>query len=42
MPVSGIKKLLKPLFAAALRKAIEKGLEEDRVDLEEHGYLRAA
>ena len=42
MPVSGIKKLLKPLFAAALRKAIGKGLEEDRIDLEERGYPRAA
>ena len=42
MPISGIKKLLKPLFAAALRKAIVKGLEEDRIDLEQRGYPRSA
>jgi len=37
-PVKGIKLLLKPLFEIAIRRAVEKGLEEDRVDLEELGY----
>ena len=37
-PATGIKLLLKPLFEIAIRKAVEKGLEEDRVDLEERGY----
>ncbi len=33
-----IKRVLKPLFEIAIRKAVEKGLEEDRRDLEERGY----
>ena len=37
-PATGIKLVLKPLFAFAIRKAVEKGLEEDRLDLEERGY----
>jgi len=37
-PVKGIKLLLKPLFEIAIRRAVEKGLEEDRADLEELGY----
>ena len=37
-PANGIKRLLKPLFEIAIRKAVKKGLEEDRVDLEERGY----
>jgi len=37
-PVKGIKLLLKPLFQVAIRRAVEKGLEEDRMDLEERGY----
>ena len=37
-PASGLKRLLKPLFERAIRKAVEKGLEEDRRDLEERGY----
>lgn len=37
-PATGIKLLLKPLFEMAIRKAVKKGLEEDRVDLEERGY----
>jgi hypothetical protein len=37
-PATGIKRLLKPLFAMAIRKAVAKGLEEDRLDLEERGY----
>jgi hypothetical protein len=37
-PVKGFKALLKPLFEIAIRRAVEKGLEEDRVDLEERGY----
>ena len=41
-PATGIKRLLKPLFEMAIRKAVQKGLEEDRVDLEERGYGAAA
>ena len=37
-PATGIKWLLKPLFEIAIRKAVKKGLEEDRADLEEGGY----
>ena len=37
-PATGIKWLLKPLFEMAIRKAVTKGLEEDRADLEEGGY----
>jgi polyketide cyclase/dehydrase/lipid transport protein len=37
-PATGIKRLLKPLFESAITKAVKKGLEEDRVDLEERGY----
>ena len=37
-PATGIKRALKPLFEFAIRKAVEKGLEEDRLDLEERGY----
>lgn len=37
-PATGIKLVLKPLFEMAIRKTVEKGLEEDRVDLEERGY----
>lgn len=37
-PANGIKRLLKPLFEIAIRKAVKKGLDEDRVDLEERGY----
>ena len=41
-PATGIKRLLKPLFEIAIRKAVKKGLEEDRIDLEERGYGAAA
>ena len=37
-PATGIKRWLKPLFEMAIRKAVKKGLEEDRVDLEERRY----
>jgi Polyketide cyclase / dehydrase and lipid transport len=40
-PATGIKRVLKPLFEIAIRKAVEKGLEEDRKDLEERGYGKA-
>lgn len=39
-PAAGIKKLLKPLFAAAIRSTVKKAFEQDRVDLEEKGYPR--
>lgn len=42
LPVSGIKKLLKPLFARAVRSTIDKAFAEDRVDLERTGYPRKA
>jgi hypothetical protein len=32
---------LKPLFGLAVRKTVEKGLEEDRIDLEEKHYSPA-
>jgi len=38
IPVSGIKKLLKPLFGLGVRKTVADALEEDRRDLEERGY----
>jgi hypothetical protein len=41
-PATGLKLVLKPLFAIAIRKAVEKGLEEDRHDLEERGYGNAS
>src|ERR1700694_1964935 len=37
-PATGIKRVLQPLFELAIRKAVEKGLEEDRRDLEERRY----
>ena len=40
LPVSCIKKLLKPLFARAVRSTIDKAFAEDRVDLEQTGYPR--
>lgn len=42
MPAVGIKRLLKPLFAMAIRRAVTKGLEEDRADPEEQGYGQAS
>ena len=39
-PVSGIKKLLKPLFKAAVMSTVKKAFAEDRIDLEERGYPR--
>ena len=36
-PATGVKRLLAPLFRIAIRKAVEKGFEEDRIDLEERG-----
>jgi len=42
MPAVGIKRLLKPLFEMAIRRAVTKGLEEDRIDLEERGYGQAS
>ena len=40
-PLRGIKALLKPLFAVAVRQTLRKALEEDRRDLEERGYPNA-
>jgi len=37
-PANGIKRVLKPLFEIAIRNAVKKGFEEDRIDLEERGY----
>src|ERR1700681_1817732 len=34
---TGIRRVLKPLFEIAIRRAVEKGFEEDRVVLEERG-----
>jgi hypothetical protein len=40
LPVSGIKKLLKPLFRRAVYSTIDKAFHEDIVDLEQKGYPR--
>lgn len=42
MPATGVKRLLKPLFAAAIRKTLVDALEEDRFGLEVRGYRPAA
>lgn len=42
LPVSGIKKLLKPLFRRAVYGTINKAFGEDIVDLERKGYPRKA
>ncbi|MBV9835585.1 MAG: hypothetical protein JO055_14310 [Alphaproteobacteria bacterium] len=42
LPVSGIKKLLKPLFRRAVYSTIDKAFAEDVVDLEQKGYPRTA
>lgn len=41
-PVSGFKKLIKPLFAAGVRHEVKKAFAEDRYDLEVRGYPRTA
>lgn len=41
MPATGIKRLLKPLFAAAIRKTVEDAFKEDCYDLEVRGYRPA-
>lgn len=41
LPVSGIKKLLKPLFRRAVYSTIDKAFAEDVVDLEQKGYPRS-
>ena len=38
MPATGIKRLLRPLFAAAIRKTVLDAFVEDRYDLEVRGY----
>jgi hypothetical protein len=40
LPVSGIKKLLKPLFRRAVYSTIDKAFAEDIVDLEQKDYPR--
>ncbi|SRR5258706_6972151 len=41
-PATGIKKLLKGFFKAAVLRTVRKAFEQDRVDLEERGYPRRA
>ncbi|TAJ75026.1 hypothetical protein EPO44_22360 [bacterium] len=41
IPLSGIKKLLKPFIRMALLSTLKKAFEEDRIDLEDKGYPRA-
>ena len=41
-PATGFKRVLKPLFEIAIRRAVEKVIEEDRLDLEERGYGRSS
>jgi hypothetical protein len=38
MPMPGLRRLLAPLARRFLRSSLVTGLEEDRRDLEEHGY----
>ena len=40
IPLSGIKKVLKPFFRIALLSTLKKAFEEDRIDLEDKGYPR--
>ncbi len=39
-PASGLKRLLKPFFVAAIRHQLDRAFEEDRYDLEQRGYPR--
>lgn len=41
MPAKGVKRFLKPLFAAAIRKTVLDAFAEDRYDLEVRGYRPA-
>jgi hypothetical protein len=41
MPAKGVKRLLKPFFAAAIRKTVRDAFAEDRYDLEQRGYRPA-
>ena len=41
-PVSGFKRLIKPLFAMGVRREVRKAFKEDRHDLEVVGYPRKA
>jgi hypothetical protein len=38
LPLRGLRRLLAPLVRRAVRRSLATGLEEDRRDLEEHGY----
>jgi hypothetical protein len=38
LPLRGLRKVLAPLVHLAVRRKLEKGLQEDRRDLEERGY----
>jgi len=40
LPLNGIRKLLAPLVRMGLQRDVATALEEDRVDLEQHGYPR--
>ncbi len=42
MPVKGLLRLLAPLVRIGLKRDLETALEEDRYDLEQRGYPRAA
>lgn len=41
MPATGVKRLLRPFFAAAIRKTVVDAFAEDRYDLEVRGYRSA-
>jgi hypothetical protein len=41
VPRTGVRRLLAPVLRSMLRNGFARALEEDRVDLEEHGYPRA-
>jgi hypothetical protein len=38
IPITGLRRLLKPAFAVAVRSTLARVFEEDRIDLEERGY----
>jgi len=41
MPLKGLFRLLAPLMRLGVQQDLKSALEEDRIDLEERGYIRA-
>jgi hypothetical protein len=40
LPKTGLRHLIAPLLRVAIRRGFARGLEEDRIDLEDRGYPR--